>query len=360
MTEDSFYTEIQNSINNARAFVTYHIPGTDKVNALIQNDDKRYTLSSSLDSGFVFAPFSPREEWILIPKSESYIRSFPIKANPEPVESLSESIIEYTATESNRYKKLVRKARDAIVNSELQKVVLSRPIDLKCEATAISLFRQMLSQYPDTMTYLFYHPKVGTWLGASPEQLINVDRNKLTTVSLAGTRWLLDEEVESWTEKELKEQKYVTDYLVEELRPYVRDILKSEVESVRAGSVMHLKTGIQAELLENHTNLADILMVIHPTPAVCGTPKDLAREFILAEEGYDREYYTGFLGELNMKGARSANLFVNLRCMQLLENHARVYVGGGITAESDPDSEWVETVEKSKTMVKVIGFSSPE
>ena len=88
--------------------------------------------------------------------------------------------------------------------------------------------------------------------------------------------------------------------------------------------------------------------MLHPTPAVCGLPKEEAKQFILDNELYNRDFYTGFLGELNLKG--QTNLYVNLRCMQLKDNRISIYVGGGITADSNAENEWEETVIKAKVM----------
>ena len=74
--------------------------------------------------------------------------------------------------------------------------------------------------------------------------------------------------------------------------------------------------------------------------------------FILENEQYDREFYTGFLGELNIK--RQSNLYVNLRCMQVLGNEISVYVGGGITVDNIPEKEWKETEAKSEVMLKAL------
>ena len=111
----------------------------------------------------------------------------------------------------------------------------------------------------------------------------------------------------------------------------------------------------------------------NPTPAVCGLPKDAAKQFILNNENYNREFYTGFLGELNMKTQqkarlgkrnienraytytkRSTQLYVNLRCMQLKGNKAMVYVGGGITQSSIAEREWEETVSKSLVIKSIL------
>jgi isochorismate synthase len=120
-------------------------------------------------------------------------------------------------------------------------------------------------------------------------------------------------------------------------------------------------------------DIKKLLKVLHPTPAVGGMPKNEAYLFIKANENYNREFYTGYLGELNFKEeiARVSNnrnienkayraihtktdLFVNLRSMQLKDQKATIYIGGGITIDSIPEQEWEETVNKSATMLKVI------
>ena len=104
-----------------------------------------------------------------------------------------------------------------------------------------------------------------------------------------------------------------------------------------------------------------------------GFPKAEAKDFILKHENYNREYYTGFLGELNLKQTTTrntnrrnvennaysviktqSNFYVNLRCMQLKDKSANIYVGGGITKDSNPEKEWEETVNKTTTINAVL------
>ena len=137
--------------------------------------------------------------------------------------------------------------------------------------------------------------------------------------------------------------------------------------TTQAGHLLHLCNDIHGELSEG-VGLNKLLPLLHPTAAVCGYPKKSAQDFILTEEKYDRSYYTGFLGELDLKTSslnsatsdeseKETNLFVNLRCMQLkatTPQKAIIYVGGGITSESDPDKEWEETIVKSLVMKSVL------
>ncbi|MAB58387.1 MAG: hypothetical protein CL524_12710 [Aequorivita sp.] len=117
--------------------------------------------------------------------------------------------------------------------------------------------------------------------------------------------------------------------------------------------MLHLRTDITGILKRGKATLTKIAAALHPTPAVCGRPQKFAKEFILQNEGYNREFYTGFLGPVNENGA-SASLMVNLRCMKIENNTARIFVGGGITIGSQPADEWQETQNKMQTMLQVL------
>lgn len=192
-------------------------------------------------------------------------------------------------------------------------------------------------------------------------------------MSLAGTRIFVENQEPQWGPKELIEQEMVTDFIKKALNEKVIGLQIEEMESVRAGNLWHLRTKLSGRI---KTGLQPIIAALHPTPAVCGMPKNRAKEFILSNEDYEREFYTGYLGELNFKQMQGRNtnrknqennayrtvkstteLYVNLRCMQLKGAQALVYVGGGITEASDPIKEWEETVAKSRTMLQVLNNS---
>jgi isochorismate synthase len=192
-------------------------------------------------------------------------------------------------------------------------------------------------------------------------------------MSLAGTKKFNGTIDVIWESKEKEEQQIVTDYIVRSLQTSVSNLRISEIKTVKAGNVLHLKTDITAQLKLDSLNLKRIIQNLHPTPAVCGFSKEKAKQFILESENYDREYYTGFLGELNFKKKKSrnsnrqnveknayasikniTNLFVNLRCMQLNRNEVTIYVGGGITHDSIPENEWEETVSKSGVIKSIL------
>ena len=176
------------------------------------------------------------------------------------------------------------------------------------------------------------------------------------TSALAGTLKYQGDEMPAWSGKELQEQGFVTDY--------IRNILKSksvvhqvsEPKSVRAGRLWHLRSTISGKT--GNMTAEELLEALHPTPAVAGQPLRDALEFIAANEGYDRSFYTGYLGVISSdnsdEAALSLSFYVNLRCMNIKDGLASVYVGAGITAESVPEHEWQETCDKAGTMLRVL------
>jgi isochorismate synthase len=154
-----------------------------------------------------------------------------------------------------------------------------------------------------------------------------------------------------WHKKEEEEQQFVTDYIIKILKEVASDVLVSKPYSFRAGSIWHIKTDISG-ILNSDFGLQQVIQLLHPTPAVCGLPKEQSKAFILKNESYDRTFYTGFLGELNMEN--KTDLFVNLRCMEICESQANLFMGCGITKDSIPEKEWEESINKSLTMKRVL------
>jgi len=224
----------------------------------------------------------------------------------------------------------------------------------------VEIFKSALALYRNAFCYCWYHPKVGLWIGATPEVLLKVVGLKCTTMSLAGTQPYKPDALPEWSTKEHEEQHLVTRFVREVLASELINLKISKQESSRAGQLWHLKNTFTGELSEN-SSLATIISALHPTPAVCGLPKTNAKRFILDNEGYDRSFYTGFLGPLHPNQPNVMDqdrplisLYVNLRCMKLVDNTAYVFVGGGITADSDLEKEWQETLNKSRTMLNCL------
>ena len=367
-----FFESIQKQYNNQLPFVIYRKPNSLEIKALLQTDDTIYYIEDYKEAGFVFAPFDNTHNSVLIPleHAEKIQTSFSIY---DPIKTLDKKIL-FTSKGKQQHIGLVEKGIEAIKNNTFQKVVLSRQeaVDLS-EFNLIQLFEKLLNSYPLAFVYCWYHPKIGLWLGATPETLMKIEGTQFSMMALAGTQEYKGSLDVVWEDKEKEEQQIVTDFIVENLKASVENINTSEVETVKAGNLLHLRTMITATFKVGKFNLKEVISALHPTPAVCGLPKLAAKDFIMEQEKYNREFYTGYLGELNFESSRnprsskrnienraysitkkSTQLYVNLRCMQIKNHKALIYVGGGITRISNAEKEWEETVSKSKVIKNIL------
>ncbi len=258
----------------------------------------------------------------------------------------------------------VTKAVRDIEASRLHKVVPSRQkaIALPVDFDLTEAFQRLCAAYPAAFVSVFSIPGVGTWLGASPETLVSTyrqaGRSIFRTMALAGTQVAQGQDAlkhASWQQKEIEEQAMVSRYIIncfKEIR--LRDFEENGPKTVAAGNLLHLRTDFTVDM--EQTNFSDLgstmLRLLHPTSAVCGMPKEPALEFLREHERYERSFFSGYLGPVNV--AEATHIFVNLRCAQLLEQRALLYAGAGITADSEPEKEWRETEMKMDTLLRVI------
>ena len=331
-------------------FVVYCKPNSDTVLGLLQQNDSLYEIQDFTEKGFVFASFDGSQNYI-IPDNASEQWSEDWISNSETIPQNEVDFGNDISAQAN-FQDLVSKGIQAIHTGEFQKVVVSRKESVALEHFDLgTTFKKLVAQYRSAFVYCFHHPKIGTWLGASPEQLLNANSNSFETMALAGTQKDTGAATVVWQQKEQEEQQFVTDYIVSKLKEVGAEVHVSEAYSVKAGSLWHIKTDISG-VFGQELNLKKAIQLLHPTPAVCGVPKAISKAFIEANENYKRSFYTGFLGELNRNFA--SDLFVNLRCMQIENNQAHLYMGCGITKDSIPEKEWKESVNKSMTMKRII------
>ncbi len=336
-------------------FVLFCKPDSDRIVGVFQKNDHLYFLENFEEKGFVFAPFDAEEvPFIPLEHSDVYVDS--VNSSDYFLKKKTSTI--NSAMSNDFFEDLVAKAVKAIKENKFSKVVLSRKEEIAIPDFDIEItMNKMISLYSNAFKYCFFHPKIGTWIGASPEQFLKTNGNTLKTVALAGTQLATSSETIIWNYKEKIEQQLVTDFIVDSLEDLAKEITISSPYSVKAGNLWHIKTDVLAQL-KSKKSIKKIILALHPTSAVCGLPKKEAKEFILQNEGYNREYYSGFLGELNIDFVTfrtlQTDLFVNLRCMKIIKNKATLFVGCGITKDSNPVDEYMETVNKSMTMKKII------
>ena len=265
------------------------------------------------------------------------------------------------------YQELVAKGVAFIRSGAVSKVVPSRAArrELPAGFDAFAAFGKLCGAYPQAFVSLFYsgYDYGQHWLGASPELLAEVEAGRtFRTVALAGTQPAVAGQPPKearWSQKELLEQANVTRYIIECFKKVrLREYHETGPRTVQAAHLLHLRTDFAVDLTQvPFPSLGtDMLRLLHPTSAVCGMPKQPALAWLARHEGYDRTYYAGFLGPVNLPSAGTSALYVNLRCLQIMpgQQEAILYAGGGLTPASDPAKEWAETEWKLRVIADVV------
>lgn len=366
MHQNDYFQRLKTQYKYKLPFVCY--AQNLHLKAYLQRDNQLNTIKDFSEAGFVFCPFSSAHPQVIFLENQSEILHSQLAKDEIKT---SKSQISVSEAKRDNHIKLVSKAIETIKNSDIQKMVCSRKVSIKKKIDPLETFKKLASKYPQAFSYCWYHPQIGLWLGATPERFLNLERSILKTVALAGTINAETQPVPEWTAKEREEQQMVVDFIVSALKNHSKDLDVGAVKNIKAGNLWHLKSDIKAQIQPEH--LSKIIQDLHPTSAVCGLPKDKAKAFILDNELYQRSYYSGFLGPMHFKHAvnrsktrrnqeqqaiksikRISDLYVNLRCMQVFDNHIELYVGGGITKDSQPEAEYMETLAKSQTLLNVL------
>lgn len=376
------------------SFVSWRTPCSDTLQTGIQSagqPEELYNIKSlEGKSGFVFAPFAVSLAFpirLIVPdiiftgmnyngplfeypgnriEPDNMSGTYPDSSHPCNINQYSTDPAgspppyppeaNITCISRSGYIAQVQQVKRIIANGGLDKLVLSRSSAYpRPEGYNPSQFLNALhTAYPEAFVYLLYIPGTGMWCGATPESLVAVSGNRVNTVSLAGTRHFPENgETVTWENKEIREQDIVTTYIHDVLKKFnITDYLKTGLESMKAGNLLHLKSGISFPLDELRGRLIEFIDELHPSPSVCGVPKEEAIDYIMKAERHAREYYTGFLGPVNTVNG-DLKLFVNLRCMKIGSDSLQFFMGAGITSGSDPLKEWEETEAKKMTLVDI-------
>ncbi|MFK5983782.1 MAG: isochorismate synthase [Flavobacteriaceae bacterium] len=343
--------KVSNHFNEKTPFVIYSLPESKSVTTYLQNDIELYKTKEYGEDCFIFAPFDYQKKSCCIPLEKSDV--FETDFIYESIKKKEINTVEDNS-EADKYCEHIKKAVRAIKARHATKIVFSRKKEIPLTKFDLEiLIHRILNLYPSAFRYVWYHPYTGLWCGASPEVLLQTKGVSFKTMALAGTRKYNEDVVPDWTIKEIIEQKIVVDAISTSLQKVTSVVRISKTYNHQAASLVHLRTDINGILKKGKATLSTITSALHPTPAVCGTPQDYAKKYILENENYQRDFYTGFLGPICSKDSCS-NLFVNLRCMKIEGNKAQLFVGGGITIGSIPVNEWEETQHKLQTMLQVL------
>jgi isochorismate synthase len=270
-----------------------------------------------------------------------------------------------------QFEATVAEAVRAMQTGQFWKVVISRTktLDFAQQPDVTMLFDRLCATYPTAFVSVVFLPEgVGgqpaqVWLSATPERLVSLDAaGMFRTVALAGTQSAYTPEGTMkrtadalWSQKEIEEQALVSRYIIgcfKKIR--LREYLEEGPKTAQAGNLMHLSTQYTVDTKAvNFPQLGTVMLrLLHPTSAVCGMPRAEASRFIQTHERHDRGFYAGFIGPVNMQNV--SELFVHIRCMKIEGQTATLYAGAGLTEDSDPRKEWLETEMKCQTLLRGI------
>lgn len=363
----SIYDGLKVCLERRHTFAMYRLPHQKDINLVFQNTSQLQeitNLNKLLDQkGFLIAPFS----------NELNNKTYLIRPDIVAKNSLSEEelqylkdvpgmelngvhLIEQEEITKEEYLQHVKVTINEINEGAYDKVVLSRikKISGSYKSKLSEIFSLLCESYPNAFVYLF-NIKGHTWVGATPEPLICSKEKQLYTVSLAGTRPYSEQnmDISNWNEKERMEQEYVTEYIRGIIEKYkIEEYTQKGPFTKKAGRMIHLQTDFSFSYESASKRLPALINSLHPTSAVCGMPMETSRDFILDIEKHNREFYAGYLGPIGIND--KLQLFVNLRCMKVLDKELTLFVGGGITNESVPEDEWEETEIKSDTLLSIV------
>lgn len=316
--------------------------------------------------GYVFAPFKTSEKNPILLIEPDETETMPINSMPDFSES--EFYVRDIEAEHNLYMSNFQLFHKQLIDGRFDKIVLSRRSYERTFGNVEPkiLFMRACKLYPRMFIALIHTPQGGTWLTATPEILVESDKDKLHTMAIAGTMRISEtdtdiaikerkenSDISEWGCKDRREQHYVAAYIKECLQDFSTNIVEHGPYTLRAGMVKHLATDFFFTLKDNK-GLGDLIDELHPTPAVCGAPKKLTYRFIIENETCEREYYSGFSGPLDCD--EGTHLFVTLRCMKIEDKSFSLYAGGGLLKDSDGQSEWFETEAKMETMRKCLAI----
>ena len=258
---------------------------------------------------------------------------------------------------------LINQARYDIETTELKKVVLARVCEAKFQERidiedALTFLNE---QYPDCYRFVFEPRPFHTFFGATPELLAKVEGTQLTTMSLAGSIGRSADPLEDAnlgqelleSAKDRHEHDLVVMSILSRLAPLTSKLEISPQPGIyKLSNIQHLFTPIRATL-NSADGILPLVEVLHPTPALGGSPRDVAMDFISRAEPVPRGWYAAPVGWIDYK--LDGAFAVAIRSAVAQERRAWLYAGAGIVADSVPEKEWEETALKFRPMLEALG-----
>ncbi|CAH8185890.1 isochorismate synthase [Vibrio aestuarianus] len=290
-----------------------------------------------------------------------------LQMDVSPLRSISSHIecIKHEPNE-NQWQQLVDQVLDGIEANAFKKVVLARKTTLNLDSplSAAQLLKASSTQNHHSFHFLLALDQKHSFMGSTPERLYARQGNELYTEALAGTigrgmNASQDMELANWLSqdsKNLNENQYVVDDIVERLTPHSECVeVEQEARLVRLRKVQHLKRSIHAQLKKG-INGVQLLSALQPTAAVAGLPRKEAMDFILAHEPFARGWYAGSVGYISHQ---KAEFCVAIRSALLVDKQVQLFAGAGIVPGSVAEYEWQELDKKMSTLLSLISDHLP-
>jgi isochorismate synthase len=265
------------------------------------------------------------------------------------------------------FKASVSSALNAFAQGHLAKVVLSRKLILTLykPADPERVLARLMSQNPHAFHFSLPLGQDRRLLGASPELLLRVSGGEVFTHPLAGSAKRYGEPEQDRqvardllaSRKDQHEHKLVIDEIRRVLTPHCRELaIPANPTLMSTDTLWHLGTPIAGQLHPGQASVLSLACQLHPTPALCGYPTELARQFIREQEPFRRALFSGIVGWCDSQG--NGEWAVVIRCGVLNGHQVELFAGAGIVAGSDPAMEWAETGTKLGTMLNALGLGS--
>ncbi|MGO3328574.1 isochorismate synthase [Gordonia sp. (in: high G+C Gram-positive bacteria)] len=250
-----------------------------------------------------------------------------------------------------------------IADGTVDKVVLARYSDMLLESPSdpLDIAARLAVRNPSAHVFALPVGPGRHLVGASPELLLAKTGANVRSHPLAGSARrtgdpVTDEQAADRlrrSDKDLREHRYVVEAICDLLSPHCRRLSAADPDVVATDSMLHLGTEITAELDDPHASVSRLAAELHPTPAVCGTPRAAAGAAINETESFDRGFFAGAVGWQDRAG--DGEWAVSIRCGEVTAERVRAYAGAGIVAGSDPTAELTETEGKLSTLLAALG-----
>ncbi|MET0628173.1 MAG: isochorismate synthase [Acidimicrobiia bacterium] len=253
-----------------------------------------------------------------------------------------------------QWRAMVEAALEAIDAGDVDKVVLAREVMIEGDAPfdVTAIVQRLTTQQPGSFVYA----SEGL-VGASPELLARRLGDRVESRPMAGTT-VVDGDAASLralaeSVKDQREHRFVVDAITDALGPVCAELEIGAIPEIAVfGHVAHLATPFRGRLRAPAPTALELARLLHPTPAVGGTPTPAAVEAIRALEGFDRGRYAGPVGWVDARG--DGEWAIALRGAEIDGARARLVAGAGIVAGSDPEAEWAETQAKLEPMLRAL------